>query len=317
VNTISPIRFINAQDFVARLKVRVVLEDVGFAYVNGEFLPRSKAKISIFDHGFLYGHGVYDTMVVKNGSIFKLNEHINRLFRSAKVVKIEIPMSERKFREVVVETVRRSGLADAYVKCIVTRGIGKTPLLGGEIATPSLVVFAVPPVSVVPLEKVEKGAKVVSTTIKRLHHMGVDPRVKSLNYLPNMLMRLEAIECGADEAISYDYNGYVTEGGAENIFVIKEKIFKTPAKGILEGITRDTVIEIAKTMGYKVEKTDLAKYDLYTADEVFLCSTAGGIFPVTFIDGRKIGEGQVGSITKTIVETYEHMLREGTHGTPL
>ena len=294
------------------------MEEKGVAYINGEFFPKSEAKISIFDQGFIFGDGVYDTLVVKNGFIFKLMEHLDRLYRSAKAVKIEILMSKEELKNTIIETVRRSGLYDAYLKSIITRGIGERPVLGrGETTTPSIVIFAVPPVSVVSPEKIEKGARLVSTTIRRPHHETLDPRVKSLNYLPNMLMRLEAIQQEADEAISYDYDGYVTEGGAENIFAIKDSIFKTPAKGILEGITRETVIEMATEWGYEVQMINLTKYDLYTADEIFLCSSAGGVFPVTEIDGVKIGDGTVGSISKRVVDAYEKMLVEGVHGTPV
>jgi branched-chain amino acid aminotransferase len=294
------------------------LETEGFAYINGEFVPKADAKISIFDQGFIFGDGVYDTLVVRNGFIFKLIEHLDRLYRSAKAVKITIPMSKAELKDTVIETVRRSGLKDAYLKLIVTRGIGDRPVLGrGETVTPTIVIFAVPPVSVVNLEKLESGARLISTTIRRPHHETLDPRVKSLNYLPNMLMRLEAIQQGADEAISYDYEGHVTEGGAENLFVIKDGRFKTPEKGILEGITRETIIEMATEWGYEVQTTNLTKYDLYNADEVFLCSSAGGVFPVTEIDGVQIGDGTVGTISRRAMEAYERMLAEGVHGTPV
>jgi len=288
----------------------------GVAYVNGKYFKASEAKISIFDQGFIFGDGVYDTLVVRNGYIFKLDKHIDRLYRSAKAVKITPPLDKEELKKIVIETVRRSGLRDAYLKCIITRGIGRKPVLGkGETIKPTVVVFAVPPVSVVDEEKIEKGAKLVSTTIKRTHPESIDPRVKSLNYLPNMLMRREAVELGADESITYDYSGYVAEGGAENLFIVRGRTLLTPARGILEGITRETVMEMARDEGYEVRETDLTKYDLYTADEVFLCSTAGGIFPVTEIDGRKIGDGRVGPVTKLMIEKYEKLLTEGTHGT--
>jgi len=288
----------------------------GVAYVNGKYFKASEAKISIFDQGFIFGDGVYDTLVVRNGYIFKLDKHIDRLYRSAKAVKITPPLDKEELKKIIIETVRRSGLRDAYLKCIITRGIGRKPVLGkGETIKPTVVVFAVPPVSVVDEEKIEKGAKLVSTTIKRTHPESIDPRVKSLNYLPNMLMRREAVELGADESITYDYSGYVAEGGAENLFIVRGRTLLTPARGILEGITRETVMEMARDEGYEVRETDLTKYDLYTADEVFLCSTAGGIFPVTEIDGRKIGDGRVGPVTKLMIEKYEKLLTEGTHGT--
>lgn len=288
----------------------------GFAYVNGEYFKAEEAKISIFDQGFIFGDGVYDTFVVKNGGIFKLDQHVNRLFKSAKAVKIIPPINKEELKDVIIETVKRSGLRDAYLKCIVTRGIGKRPVLGkGENIRSSVVVFSVPPVSVVDEEKKREGARLVSTTIKRSHPESVDPRVKSLNYLPNMLMRREAIEVGADESITYDYQGNVAEGGAENIFIVKNGALMTPSSGILEGITRETVIEMAREEGYDVTATNLKKYDLYTAEEVFLCSSAGGIFPVTEIDGRIIGDGKMGVITEQLMEKYEKILTEGTHST--
>jgi branched-chain amino acid aminotransferase len=293
-------------------------EDAGVVYVNGEYLNKSDAKVSVFDQGFIFGDGVYDTMVAKNGFLFKLEEHVDRLFNSAKAVKLTIPMSKEMVEEKIVDVVRRNGLRDAYVKCIVTRGVGKKPVMGrGDAPTPTVVIFAVPPVSVIPPEKMESGAKLVSTMIKRMPHQSIDPRVKSVNYLPNMLMRLEAIEAGADEALAYDYDGHVAEGGAENIFLVKGNALKTPAAGILEGITRQTVIEIAGSKGHEVIQTDLTQYDVYTSDEVFLCSTAGGVFPVTSVDGRIIGDGKVGKMSREIREAYDRMLSEGVHGTPI
>ena len=288
----------------------------GAAYVNGEYFRADEAKISIFDQGFIFGDGVYDTFVVQNGGVFKLDEHVDRLFRSAKAVKIAPPLGKEELKEVIIETVRRSGLQDAYLKCIVTRGIGRRPVLGkGASLRSSVVVFAVPPVSVVDEEKKSKGAKLVSTTIKRTHPESIDPRVKSLNYLPNMLMRREAVEVGADESITYDYQGNVAEGGAENLFIVRDGVLMTPASGILEGITRETVMEMAREEGYDVIATNLKKYDLYTADEVFLCSSAGGIFPVTDIDGRTIGDGGMGPVTELMMEKYEKLLMDGTYST--
>jgi branched-chain amino acid aminotransferase len=288
----------------------------GMVYINGEFYKPGEAKISVFDQGFIFGDGVFDTLVVVNGYIFKLDEHVDRLYRSAKAVRINIPLSKEEMKKATIETVKKSGLRDAYLKIIVSRGVGKKPVLGkGDVPKPTVVIFAVPPVSVVSEEKIEKGAKIISTTYKRPSLFSIDPRIKTTNYQANMLMRMEAIAKGADEAVSYDERGYVTECGAENIFVVKNNVIKTPKSGILEGITRETVIEIAKNLGYKVIETDIAKYDLYTADEVFLCSTAGGIFPVTDIDGVIIGEGKVGKITKKVIEEYNKMLKEGIHGT--
>jgi len=287
-------------------------------YVNGEFAAKSEAKISVFDQGLIFGDGVFETLVAVNGFVFMLQEHLDRLFRSAKAVKITVPKTREELGSLIVETVRRNGLRDAYVKAIVTRGVGSKPLLGrGDVATPSLVIFAVPPVSVVSEEKMQHGAKIISSTIKRSHPDSLDPRVKSLNYLPNMLIRMEAIQAGADEAISYGFDGYVSEGGAENIWIVKDGVLMTPSHGVLEGITRAAVAEIASKLGHRVTFTNIAKYDVYQADEVFLCSTAGGIIPVTEVDSRRVGSGSPGPVTKAVGEQYLDMLRKGVHGTPI
>ncbi len=287
-------------------------------YVNGEFVPKSQAKISVFDQGLIFGDGVYDTLAAANGYVFKLDQHLDRLFRSVKAVKIDLQKSKSAVKELVVETIRRNNLRDAYVKIIITRGVGPKPLLGrGDVTTPSLVIFAVPPVSVVAEETLERGAKLLSTTIRRTHPESLDPRVKSLNYLPNVLMRREAIERGADESICFGFDGYVAEGGGENIWIKREETLMTPDHGILEGITRETVFEIAQELGYKAVAANLGKYDMYQAEEIFLCSTAGGIIPVTEVDGRTVGGGKPGPTTMKIRKRYVEMLQRGIHGTPI
>ncbi|MGQ9782089.1 MAG: branched-chain-amino-acid transaminase [Nitrososphaeria archaeon] len=290
----------------------------GMVYINGEFFSPANARISVFDQGFIFGDAVFDTMVVVNGYIFKLDAHLDRLLKSAMAVRIRIPLSRDEIKNAIVETVRKSGLKDAYLKIIVSRGIGKKPILGrGDIPEPTIVIFAVPLVSVVSEEKIEKGAKIISTTYRRPSMFSLDPRIKSTNYQVNMLMRIEAMSKGADEAISYDERGVVSEGGGENIFVVKNGVLMTPKSGILKGITRETVLEIARKLGKKAVETDITKYDLYTADEIFLCSTAGGIIPVTDIDGVNISDGKPGPITKEMAEEYTRMLKEGSHGTPV
>ncbi|HXY82988.1 MAG TPA: aminotransferase class IV [Candidatus Saccharimonadales bacterium] len=289
-------------------------DNPGIVYINGGFLAAKDAKVSVFDQGFLFGDGVFDTMIVKNGFLFNLNAHVDRLFRSMKAVKLEISLPREALKTIIIETVKKTGLRDAYVKAIITRGVGKKPVLGrGETVHPTVVVFAVPPVSIVSQEKIDQGAKLTSTVIKR----SLDPRVKTLDYLPNMLMRLEAIENGADEAISYDNDGHITEAGAANIFIAKDGVLKTPVSGALEGITREAIMEIAQLLGYKVTCTALTQYDLYTADEVLISSTAGGIFPVTTVDGRKIADGKVGKMSREILNHYNQWLSEGVHGTAI
>jgi branched-chain amino acid aminotransferase len=287
-------------------------------YVNGEFKPQSQAMISVFDRVVSYGDGVFDTLVAKNGYVFKLDQHLERLFRSAKAVKIDVQKTREEVKSLIVEAIKRNGLRDCYVKIVITRGVAWVPLMSSkeELHT-TMIIFVSPPVGVVSDEKIRKGAKLLSTTIKRNHPESLDPRIKSVNYQANVLMRREAVEGGADEAVSYGFDGYVAEGGGDNIWIVKNKVLMTPGHGVLEGITRETVIEIAQQLGYSAMTTSINKYDLYQADEVFLSSTAGGIIPVIEVDRRLVGSGAPGPITKQIQETYTEMLEKGIHGTPV
>ena len=287
-------------------------------YVNGKFVPKSQATISVFDQGVIFGDGVFDTLVATNGFVFKLDQHIDRLFRSAKAVNIDVQKSREETKKLILETIRMSELRNAYVKIIVTRGVAPKPLMGrGDVANPTMIIFAVPPVAVVSEDKIENGAKLLSTTIRRAHPDSLDPRIKSVNYQSNMLMRREAVDGGADEAICYGFDGYVAEGGGENIWIVRDQLFMTPERGVLEGITRETVFEIARELGHKAIATNISKYDIYQADEVFLCSTAGGIIPVTEVDRRVVGDGVPGPITKKVRENYFQMLQQGSHSTPI
>jgi branched-chain amino acid aminotransferase len=274
--------------------------------------------ISVFDRVVSYGDGVFDTLVAKNGYVFKLDDHMERLFRSAKAVKIDVQKSKEEVKSLIVEAIKRNELRDCYVKIVITRGVAWVPLMSSkEEPHTTIVIFVSPPVGVVSDEKIRKGAKLLSTTIKRNHPESLDPRIKSVNYQANVLMRREAVEGGADEAVSYGFDGYVAEGGGDNIWIVKNKVLMTPGHGVLEGITRETVIEIAQQLGYSAMTTNINKYDLYQADEVFLSSTAGGIIPVIEVDRRLVGSGTPGPITKQIQDRYTEMLEKGIHGTPV
>ena len=295
----------------------------GVVYINGNFFLKHEAQISVFDQGFIFGDAIFDTLTVSNGYIFKINEHLDRLYKSAKAVDIHIPCDRKKLINIMIETVKKTQLKDAYLKCIVTRGVNEKPVMGkGDVSNSTIVVFAVPPVSIIDSKKINMGVNLISTSIKRAPFETLDPRIKSTNYLPNMLMRRQAIASGADEALSYDQNGYITEAGAANIFLVhystsppKNIVIYTPDQGILEGITRNTVFDIVekKNLGECLKK-NLTRYDVFTSDEIFLTSTAGGIFPVIAVDNIGIGDGKPGKITKIIIDNYYEMLKTGTHG---
>jgi branched-chain amino acid aminotransferase len=279
-------------------------------YVNGEFLTRSRAKISVFDHVILYGDGVYDTMCSHNYRIFKLDEHIDRLFESAHAVKIEIPHSKQGVRDIILETVRRNELASAYVKVVATRGVGALPLLSPYNCVPGFIVFAVPYMSQAGTAA-EVGLKMMVSSMRRIPNECTSTKVKSCNYLNHVLMRLEANEAGADEAVELDMEGYVCEAPGYNVFAAKAGVLTTPADNILMGITRSTVIEIAEEEKLTVRVCRVQVFDLYSADEVFLTSTAGGIVPVVRLDGRVIGSGKPGPITKMLQRKYQRLLESG------
>jgi branched-chain amino acid aminotransferase len=286
-------------------------------YVNGEFVPRSQAKISVFDHVVLYGDGVYDTMVAWNGAIFKLQEHIDRLFESAYAIKLTVPLSKAQVREVIGQTVRCNGLRDAYVKIVVTRGVGAQPLLSPYHCTPGIIVFAVPYMSQAGDKGGDLGIKMITSSMRRVPNECISTKIKSCNYLNHVLMRMEANEAGADEAMELDLEGYVCEVPGYNVFVVKKGRLFTPKDNILVGITRATVIEIAAEEGLQVIEGRLQPFDLYTADEAFLSSTAGGIVSVGQLDGRMVADGAAGSITRLMRARYEALLESGEKSIPV
>ena len=286
-------------------------------YVNGEYFPRSEARISVFDHVILYGDGVYDTLCAWNHMVFKLDEHIDRLYESAHAVKLEIPLSKSQMKEVVLETVRKNNLRNAYVKIVATRGVSAEPLLSPYNCTPGLIVFAVPYMSLVGGEHEMKGIKMIVSSLRRIPNECFSTKIKSCNYLNHVLMRMEANEAGADDAIELDMEGYVCEAPGYNVFMVKNGTLYTPGDNILVGITRQTVLEIAKGEGIPVQTGRIQPFDLYNADEVFLSSTAGGIFSVRELDGRTIGGGVPGPMTILMRDRYLELLEEGIQSTPI
>ena len=281
-------------------------------YINGELVPESEAKISVFDHGLLYGDGVFEGIRAYRGVVFKLREHIERLYDSAKFLRIEIPMSREELMEAILETVRRNGLSDCYIRVVVTRGVGDLGLDPRKCEKPSIIIIARP---MAPL----LGKRVVSLIISSVRRDGVDAtnhQAKSLNYLNNILAKLEAINAGADDAVMLDSRGFVSEATGENIFIVKDGRIMTPppTSGILSGITRDCVIELARRLGYEVVERELTPFELLTADEVFLTGTAAEIVPVESVNGRKIGERVPGPITERLIREFEKLKGDPSQG---
>ena len=261
-------------------------------YINGEFVPESEAKISIFDHGFLYGDGVFEGIRAYNGRVFKLKEHIDRLYDSAKAISLEIPISKQEFVEIILETLRKNKLRDAYIRPIVTRGIGDLGLDPRKCKDPTVIVITKPWGKLYG-DLYEKGLTAVTVTVRRVSFDALPPNIKSLNYLNNILAKIEANAKGGDEAIFLDRNGYISEGSGDNIFIVKNgTVYTPPTINNLKGITREAVIELISKLGIPFRETNLGLYDLYTADEVFVTGTAAEIAPIIVIDGRKIGDGK-------------------------
>ena len=292
-----------------------MLEEDLLVYIDGEFVPAKDAKISVFDHGFLYGDGVFEGIRAYNGKVFKLMEHLDRMYDCAKVIDLEIPISKEEFAEIILETLRRNKLKNAYIRPIVTRGIGDLGLDPRKCKKPTIIVIAKE------WERLygdlyEKGLKAVTVTVRRNSIDSLPPNLKSLNYLNNILAKIEANVKGGDEAIFLDHNGYVSEGSGDNIFIVKKGVVYTPPTiNNLKGITRETVIEIIHKLGIPFKETHLSLFDLYSADEIFVTGTAAEIAPITWIDGRKVGDGKPGKITRTLMEEFRKLTE--TEGVPI
>lgn len=283
-------------------------------YLNGEFVEKQDAKVSVFDHGYLYGDGVFEGIRAYNGVIFRLDEHIDRLYYGAKAIMLNIPLSKEEMKAAVVETVRRNNLYDAYIRLVVSRGEGDLGLDPRKCPKPTVVIIA-DSIQLYPKELYEKGMKAMTTYMRRNSPAALDPQIKSLNYLNNILAKMEASMCGYAEAILLNDRGYVAECTGDNIFIVKDGVLITPPVTIaaLGGITRKTVMEIAEQQGIKVEEKEFTLYNLYNADECFLTGTAAEAIPVVEIDGRVIGDGKPGPITKQILRAFAEIVdKKGT-----
>lgn len=278
-------------------------------YINGEILPKEEAKISVFDHGLLYGDGVFEGLRAYNGRVFKLTEHLERLFESARAIFLEIPMTQEELKEAIFATLRANNMKDSYIRLVVTRGEGKLGLEPGKCSNPQVIIIT-DTIQLYPPKLYEKGIELMTVATVRNHPESINPRIKCLNYMNNILAKMESLNAGATEAIMLNKDGFVAECTGQNIFMVRGKELYTPHpnSGILKGITRDTVIELAKKGGMKVREDFLTRYDLYIAEECFLTGTAAQIVPVVKIDGRTVGNGKAGQITLDLLKQYRELL---------
>ncbi len=285
-------------------------------YVNGDWVPQSQAKISITDHGFLYGDGIFEGIRAYNGRVFRLGEHVERLYTSARALDLTIPMDKSQMIELILDACRRNNIETGYIRPIVTRGQGDLGLDPRKcLKGASVIVIAVPGISLYG-DAYERGLKVVTVSVRRMPPHCMSPSIKSLNYLNNILARIEANHFDADEGLMLDIHGYVSEASADNFFVVHKKTLLTPPTVTnLPGITREVVIELAQGMGYKVKEQFFSLYEVWAADECFITGTAAEVGPVVNVDGRHIGDGKPGPITKEIMKAYRELTM--TTGTPI
>lgn len=296
---------------------RIEHPDELIVYVNGEYLPNSQATVSTLDHGLMYGDGCFDAWCGRNGYIYQLDAHLDRLYRSVAGLKIRnLRMEQAEMREAIIETVRRNGLADFYIKVLVTRGVSPHPVMDPrKCGDAGVVIFARPQQYEVSAERMDDGIRIKILALRKLSHQGLEPQIKSLNYLNNVLGKLEAWDAGYDEGMFLDESGYACECPGFNIAAIRGNTLFTPSRGILEGITRATVMDLARELGMEVQTGFYTPFDLTSADEVMMMNTVSGIVPVREIDGWVIADGRPGPRTLQMQATYLHWLHTGRHGT--
>ncbi len=285
-------------------------------YIDGQFLPEPEAKVSVFDHGLLYGDGIFEGIRFYNGRVFKLDEHLARLWDSARAIMLTIPMTMAEMEAALLETIRRNGLRDGYIRLVITRGKGNLGLSPDRCPKASVIIIAAT-IQLYPPEAYERGMTVVTVATRRVAPAALSPAVKSLNYLNNIMAKIEANLAKADEGLMLNEEGYVAECTGDNVFIIKRgEIFTPPIyAGSLRGITWQAVLDIAAGLGRKVNVQPLTRYDIYTADEFFLTGTAAEVIAAVKIDNRVIGDGKPGKITNQIIARFRELTQ--STGTPI
>ena len=281
-------------------------------YINGKFYEKNDAKISVFDHGLLYGDGVFEGIRSYNSLVFKLKEHIDRLFESAHTIMLEIPLSKERLIKAVVSTLKENNLKDAYIRLVVTRGEGDLGLDPRKCKGKAAVIIITDKIVLYPEKFYKEGLEIITVPTLRNLPEALNPQIKSLNYLNNILAKIEAVNAGFDEAIMLDSLGYVAECTGDNIFIVKHEHLYTPPQcmGTLRGITRDTVLEIARKARIPVHEHVLTRHEVYISDECFLTGTAAEIIPVVKVDGRVIGHGKPGKLTLSLMKKFKELTKK-------
>ena len=310
ISTLSPIRNVNTEVNSMEKELQV--------YIDGVYYPKSQAKVSVYDHGLLYGDGVFEGIRAYNGTVFKLKEHITRLYRSAHALMLKIPLTKEEMTQAVVSTLRKNKLQDAYIRLLVTRGVGDLGLDPRKCPKPSVIIIT-DKISIMSKEAKEKGISTMITWVRRNPVDATSHEIKSLNYLNSVLAKMEATANGVDEAICLDKNGFVSEGVGENLFLVKDdKIFTPPSStSALAGITAQLAKKLAKNLGYYVTETNITPFQLFTAVEAFFTGTAAEIVPIREVNKRLIGNGSPGPVTKKLIAAFQKATADPTEGVPI
>lgn len=285
-------------------------------YLNGKIVPKEEAAVSVFDHGVLYGDGVFEGIRFYSGRVFRLDDHIDRLYRSARAILLTIPMTPDEMSQAVLETIRANNLTDGYVRLVVTRGEGSLGLSPKSCPRPTVFIIAAT-ISLYPEEMYKVGLKLVTCATRRIAHGALSPMVKSLNYLNNIMAKVEAERAGAGEGLMLNEQGYVAECTGDNVFIIRDGRIVTPpiAAGALAGVTRAVVFELVRNLGIDFREENITRYDIYTADECFLTGTAAEIIPAVELDSRPVRDGKPGPITRQLTAMFRELTQ--TTGTPI
>jgi len=288
-------------------------------YIDGEYYPKSEAKISVYDHGLLYGDGVFEGIRSYGGIVFQLKEHMDRLYNSAHAIMLDIPLKKEEMIKAILETLRKNNLKDAYIRLVVTRGVGDLGLDPRKCPKPSIIIITEPTLKLYDEEKRRKGISMVISWVRRDPVDATTHEIKSLNYLNSILSKIEASNAGADEALILDTRGFICEATGENLFIVKNGMLITPpaSSGALPGITAKVVKKVAERSGYPVVERDITPSELYGADEAFLTGTGAGIMPIREVNKRRIGSGGMGPVTERLLEEFNKVARDPEEGVPI